>query len=261
MAAGDDLQPEDEALEELAAEIGALRGDGASTTPAEIRTLFDLSREMLVIAGFDGRFQIVSHAWTATLGHTRAELCAVPFLDFVHPDDRAMTATVAERLTQNGRLVAFQNRYRHKDGTYRDLSWRATVSVERRRFYAVALDVTERVAARESASLLAAILDASGEAIIVQSIDGIITSWNAAAERLCGYAADEAVGRPLEMVARAGLGVAELRERLARGEGAERRDAVLVHKDGREVPVSIALAPFGDGSGRITGAVALARPV
>ena len=245
------------ALAELADELGALRGENMATM-VEIRALFELSREMMVIAGFDGHFQLVSPAWTATLGHSRDELCATPFLDFVHPDDREVTRTVAERLTRNGRLISFQNRYRHRDGSYRALSWRATVSMERQRIYAVAADVSDRVSARQNDSLLAALLETTGDAIIVQSVEGTITRWNPAAERLCGWAAAEVVGRPMAVVSAPGAAT-DLRARLDRGDGAEHRDDVLLHKDGHEVRVTLAVAPLGDGSGQLTGAVTLAR--
>jgi PAS domain S-box-containing protein len=168
---------------------------------------------------------------------------------------------VTARLSQNGRLIAFQNRYRHRDGSYRTLSWRASVSSEKRRFYAVALDVTATAGARETASLLAAILDTSGEAIIVQSVDGLITSWNTAAERLCGYAASEVIGKPMSLLTppeRSSV-PPHFRDSLESSRAFDRHDAVLVHKDGHDVEVSLAIAPFGDGSGRITGAVTLAR--
>jgi PAS domain S-box-containing protein len=257
-ASADPPSGADEALGELASEMGVLRGEG-EVTADEIRALFALSREMFVVANFEGRFELLSPAWTAILGHTVAELCAVPFVELVHPDDRAMTRTVVERLMQNGRLVAFQNRYRHRDGSYRTLSWRSTVSVERRRFYAVAIDVTEGAAIRESSSVLSAILETAGEAIIVQSVDGIITSWNPAAERLCGWAAAEVVGKPMASLALGVITARHLRADPELGEVADRRDAVLVHKDGHEVPVSVAVTPFGDGTGHVTGAVTLAR--
>jgi PAS domain S-box-containing protein len=203
----------------------------------------------------------VSQSWTATLGHTAAELCAVPFLDFVHPDDRAMTATVAERLTHNGRLVSFQNHYRHRDGSYRALSWRAMVNVEKQRIYAVALDVTESASHRRDASVLSAILQTAGEAIILQSIDGIITGWSPAAERLCGWAENEVLGKPMSVLAKEASAVGDVRARLECSTLLGRRDAVLVHKDGHEVRVSVIIAPFDDGTGHVSGAVTLARPL
>lgn len=266
MVADDEATPsaDEAALSELATELAALR-DGAGlrdgATPEDMRALFELSREMLAVAGFDGFFQVVSPAWTGTFGHTRAELCAVPYIDFVHPDDRAMTRTVAERLQQAGRLISFQNRFRHRDGSYRTISWRSSVNASKQRYYAVALDVTDSLAAAEGASLLAAILERSGEAIIVQSVDGVITSWNPAAERLCGWSAAEAVGQPMALVTARDRGSVRFRDQFERSVSTERSEAILFHKDGSEVRVSLAIAPLGDGSGRITGAVTLARPL
>jgi PAS domain S-box-containing protein len=255
-----DPPSEDETLGELAAELGVLHGEGPTTTD-EIRTLLSLSSDLFVVAGFDGRVQLVSAAWTAALGFTAAELCGVPFIDFVHPDDRAMTETVTARLAQNGRLVAFQNRYRRKLGGYRTLAWRATASQEKQRFYAVARDVSDEVGAREGAAVLSAILEVAGEAIVIQSVGGLITSWNPAAERLCGWAAAEVVGKPLGAVLAGAPSVADLRAQAESAAVPERRDVVLVHRDGHPVPASIAVALFGDSTGHITGAVTLARGV
>jgi PAS domain S-box-containing protein len=253
-----DPPSEDEALGELCAELGVLRGEGA-TTADEIRTLLSLASDLFTVAGFDGRFQLVSAAWTGALGFPAAELCGAPFIDFVHPDDRAMTETVAARLAQSGRLVAFQNRYRRKQGGYRTLAWRATASQEKQRFYAVARDVSDEVDAREGAAVLSAILEVSGEAIVLQSVGGIITSWNPAAERLCGWAASEVVGKPLGAVLAGAPTVADLRAQAESTAAPERREVVLVHRDGHPVPASIASALFGDSTGHITGAVTLAR--
>lgn len=251
------MSGDDEALRALE----ALRDGVALAAPEELRALFELSREMLVIAQFDGYFQVVSPAWTATFGHTRAELCAAPFIDFVHPDDRAMTRTVVERLQQHGRLISFQNRFRKRDGGYRTISWRATVSHIPGRYYAVALDVTDRVAASESASILAAVLERSGEAIILQSALGIITGWNPAAERLFGWSAAEAIGQPISLVTSKTGGAVRFRDQFERSVSGERSEAVLHHKDGHAMRVAVAIAPFSDGSGRITGAITLARPI
>lgn len=231
-------------------------------TMEELRALFDLSRDMLVIAGFDGHFLLPNKAWTSVLGHSPEELCRVPFLELVHPDDREVTVTVAARLQQHGRLIEFQNRFRCKDGSYRAISWRATMSADKQRFYAVARDVTERRDAHENASLLAAIVDTSSDAIIVQALDGTINGWNPGAERLSGYSAAEALGQPMSMLLAAGRTSVppDFRRQLERSHGFEQMDTLLVRKDGSEVRVAISVAPLGDGSGHLTGAVTLARP-
>ena len=73
---------DDEAQRTPTVEMAALPREPAPTME-ELRTLFDLSRDMLVIAGFDGHFLLPNQAWTSVLGHSREELCRVPFLDLV----------------------------------------------------------------------------------------------------------------------------------------------------------------------------------
>jgi PAS domain S-box-containing protein len=110
----------------------------------ELDQLFTLSLDMLCIAGFDGYFKRLNPAWEKTLGIPAQELLGRPFLDFVHPDDRA--ATLAEmRHIRAGRVTfSFENRYRCADGTYIWLLWNATPSSDEKLVFAVARDITLR---------------------------------------------------------------------------------------------------------------------
>ena len=105
---------------------------------------FNLTRDMLCIAGFDGYFKRVNPAWEATLGYTPEEMVNRPYLDFVHPDDREKTIQEANRLALGNEVTAFENRYRCKDGTYRWLQWSARSLPEERLIYASARNVTAR---------------------------------------------------------------------------------------------------------------------
>src|ERR1700746_3501191 len=89
----------------------------------EIDRLFELSLDMLCIAGFDGYFKDLNPAWERTFGFNRDELRAKPFLEFVHPEDLGATAAAASRLSAGSEVVSFENRYLCKDGTYRWLAW------------------------------------------------------------------------------------------------------------------------------------------
>lgn len=241
-------------------DLPAATAGRAAPRDEEMNALFQLARELLVVADFDGRFLHVSPAWTATLGWTAAELCAGISHQFIHPDDRALTRTVVQRLRESGRLIAFQNRFRRRDGAYRALSWRASVSADGARYHAVALDVTEQLAAHESASILAATLELAGDAFIVHDAAGAITAWNPAAERLLGWSAIEAVGRPVSSLTAPGRGrLPDFHDQLERSFSSERTTTRFLHKDGHEVEVAVAVAPVGDGHGRITGAVMVAR--
>ena len=118
---------------------------------------FDVSVDLLATAGADGRFIRLNPAWTTTLGYDLGELTSRPFLDFIHPDDREATTREVVRQIEEGKTVLnFQNRYRHRDGSYRWLEWTSTPSADGSRLYAVARDVTSRK--QEEERLLAPIL-------------------------------------------------------------------------------------------------------
>jgi two-component system cell cycle sensor histidine kinase/response regulator CckA len=106
--------------------------------------LFNLSLDLLCVAGFDGRLQQVNPAWTECLGWSAEELTSRPMLDFVHPDDRDATLRSRARIQQGQPSRGFENRYRCKDGSYRWLSWSVHSLAESQQVFGVARDVTER---------------------------------------------------------------------------------------------------------------------
>jgi len=111
---------------------------------------FSLSLDMLCIARSDGYFKRVSPAFTKTLGWNAEEMLTRPFLDFVHPDDHAATLREVERQVVAGeQVLQFENRYRHKDGSWRVLSWKSIPQPDGF-MYAIARDVTEQKQAEET---------------------------------------------------------------------------------------------------------------
>ena len=110
---------------------------------------FSLSLDMLCIASADGYFKRLSPAFTKTLGWSVEELLARPFLDFVHPEDHADTLAEVERQVVAGEpVLQFENRYLHKDGSWRVLSWKSAPQPDGR-MYATARDVTARKQAEQ----------------------------------------------------------------------------------------------------------------
>lgn len=110
-------------------------------TELELEHIFSRSVDMQCLAGFDGYFKRINAAWPKTLGWTSEELLSRPYLDFVHQDDLEITAVEAGTLEQS-KEARFVNRYRCKDGTYRWLSWTATVVEEEEIIIATARDIT-----------------------------------------------------------------------------------------------------------------------
>ena len=107
----------------------------------ELERLFSLSPDLICIAGFDGFFKRLNPAWSKTLGWSTEELLSRPWLDFVHPDDRA--ATVKASMTVAA-VMKLENRYRCRNGSYRWLEWTANAAIDEETVYGVARDVTER---------------------------------------------------------------------------------------------------------------------
>ncbi len=103
----------------------------------------NLSVDMFCIAGFDGFFKSLNPSFERTLGFTAEELLAKPYLEFIHPDDRPATIVQAHRV-ETHEVLAFENRYLCKDGSYKWLLWNAVSVPEQEVIYAVARDITER---------------------------------------------------------------------------------------------------------------------
>ncbi len=115
----------------------------AEAANEQLNAFFQLSLDLLCIAGSDGYFKRINPAYTETLGYCEEELLADPFLDFVHPDDQEATIGAMEQLAGGQEVTQFENRYRHKDGHYLWFEWSAAASGDEL-IYALARDVTQR---------------------------------------------------------------------------------------------------------------------
>jgi PAS domain S-box-containing protein len=122
-----------------------------SSAPSE--RFFDLSVDMLCLAGVDGYFKVLNQAWTDTLGYQDGELLSRPFVEFVHPDDRQATIEATSHVAGGRKLISVRNRYRCKDGTYKWLAWTAAPAMSDGTIYASARDVTEELAAEHEGAL------------------------------------------------------------------------------------------------------------
>jgi len=139
-------------------------------------------------------------AWEKTLGYSIAELCSRPWLDFVHPDDWEATSAAGRALLEGEEVVNFENRYRHKDGSYRWLAWNTRPLPERQLIYGVAWDITERKRHEEERAELyrstqqaqlaqeqfVQLAEASSDFIGIATLEGQGLFVNEAGQRLVG---------------------------------------------------------------------------
>ncbi len=117
--------------------------------------------------------------------------------------------------------------------------------------------------AEEHRARLAAIVETSDDAIASKTLDGIVTSWNRAAERIFGYTAAEMMGTPITVIIPPDrqFEEAEVLKRITRGESVQHFETVRVRKDGTRVDISLTVSPIKDGTGRIIGASKIARDI
>lgn len=226
---------------------------------------FDLSLDMFCVAGTDGYFRRINPAFTRTLGWSHDEILARPFLDFVHPDDRAATLREVEKLSSGQPTLHFENRYLCKDGSWRWLAWTSMPQPDGLLF-ATGRDVTElkqaEDALRHSEQSLSITFNSIGDAVIATDAARRITRINPVAEQLTGWPAVEAVGRLVSDVFRIineetrKPAVIPVDEVLATGKTQELANhTVLIARDGRETAIKDSAAPLRDRDGHVVGVV------
>jgi PAS domain S-box-containing protein len=188
-------------------------------------------------------------------------------LGCVHPDDRAAFRAGYEAAVR-GDGDAFTQEFRivRGDGEVRWVYRRGQVrrgpDGVAHSVFGVALDVTERKQAEETNARLAAIASAADDAIIGLAPDGTILAWNPAAERMFGYAGDEAIGRSVRILypADAGAEFEDVYRRVRAGEHV-RHEGLRVRKDGAAVNVALAATPVRNKEGRVVGVAAVVRDI
>ena len=157
----------------------------------EDRSLFfQMTRELLVLWDAEGRIRDLNPAWEAQLGYRREDLLGMPLLDGVHPEDREEVLAGQERLSRGEEPVAFEIRFRSREGAYRWLLWSATPLRDQGLAYGVARDITDRkemeLRLRASEAQYRSTLAALEEGVVLRDRGGRLLSSNAAAERILG---------------------------------------------------------------------------
>jgi PAS domain S-box-containing protein len=218
-----------------------------------------------------GRVSFMNGVAEALTGWPQAEATGRPLPDafrIVHERTREPADNPALRALREGAVVGLANHtvLIARDGTERPIDDSAAPMREGGEQVGAVLvfrDVTERKRAEENLARLAAIVESSDDAIVSKSLDGTIRSWNAGAERLFGYTAEEAIGRPITLVIPPERHEEEPRilERLGRGERVDHFETVRLTKDGRRIDVSLTISPILDSDGRVIGASKVARDV
>ncbi len=185
--------------------------------------------------------------------------------DLIAPEDRKRYREFNERVCGGERgslefdIVGLKGKRRHMETHAAPLQTNDGPCVQ----LAVTLDITERKAAEEAQRRLAAIVESSDDAIVGKDLNGIVMSWNAGAERMFGYPANEIIGRPITTIIPPELHGDEQRilETIGRGERIEHFETIRLTKSGERIDVSLTVSPVKDDAGKVIGAAKTARDI
>lgn len=249
---------------ELARSSPSLGSTIAEVVDRELKACLDHAAEGLHFVGPDGTILWANQTELDLLGYSREEYIGHNITEF-HVDPPIIEDILA-RLTRGETLLNYEARLRRKDGSIRfvqinsNVLWRDDEFLHTRCF---TRDITDRKAADELARRLADIVEHSEDAVISQDLDGRITSWNPAAERLYGHAAAEAIGQSIRLI------IPPEREheetdavhRVRNGERVPTFETLRQHKTGALIDVALTVSPIRGRDGRVVGASKTARNI
>lgn len=271
-SSGKELATLNQKIEELNQEIERRKqaGEHARRQEEWLRVTVSSIGDAVIATDAEGAVTFMNGVAERLTGWSQAEAQGRPLpevFNIVNELTREPAQNPALRALQEGRVVGLANHtiLISRDGTERPIDDSAAPMRDRGTVGAVLVfrDVSERRKAERERSRLAAIVESSDDAIVSKSLEGIIQTWNASAERLFGYTADEAIGKPITIIIpRERLDEErEILSRLRRGVRIDHFETVRVAKDGRQLDISLTVSPIRDAGGRVVGASKVARDI
>jgi PAS domain S-box-containing protein len=234
---------------------------------AELGLIVASSNDAIIGRTLDGTITSWNAGAERLYGYAAGEMIGRDHRVTIPPDGEDELGPVLERVAAGEPVDHFETVRLRKDGSRIEVS--ISISPIRNAAgevvgsSAITHDIGERKRAEETRQQLAAIVDASEDAIVSRDPDGIVRSWNRGAERLLGYTAEEVIGRPLDLLSAPGASdeLRGTRELLRRGERVKPFETVLRHADGSEITVSSASSAIFDSEGRVVGIAGIMRDI
>jgi PAS domain S-box-containing protein len=229
--------------------------------------IWQVSEDLLGVSNFDGYFISVNPAWTNLLGWSEDEIKRLHVNELRHPDDAAHSTAGRRRLAEGAPTVRMENRFRHKDGSWRWIYW--TLAAEQGLIYVIGRHVTaEKLAAealRESERQFRLFTEAATDhALIRLDAQGMVSGWNAGAQRIEGYAETEIVGQHFSLFYTAADRAAGAPERalaMAEASGAYEHDGWRIRKNGSLFLAAVVIDAIRDEEGKLIGFANIMRDV
>lgn len=224
---------------------------------AEAKRLLNHSLDIVCITDFSGKILWSNQVECSITGFSREELQENSMLDLIHPEDISKVVNGLTDIAVGKLNPCTEVRTRCKDGSYKWISWSGVPIPEEQKVYAIGRDVSSQKITESMVRKLAAIVQASSEAIFGVDQDGLISSWNMGAEALYGYSPEEIIKQPVHCLL---AYPARLENCAGHSKPLESTEAVHKCKNGKHITVSISSFPVPDESGQI-GWAAIVRDI
>ncbi|HEY0978184.1 MAG TPA: PAS domain S-box protein [Flavobacteriales bacterium] len=219
----------------------------------------------IVLSDTEGRMVDVNPAYAGMVGYSREDLVGRTSVEIGITIDKGARQRTIAGILDRGSARNVEMQLRRKDGSTLHVRSNAdTVMMGNERFIiSMVEDITARKQAEEAKRLLASIVESSEDAILTRDLDGVITSWNKAAERIFGYTAEEIVGKPNHLLYPPDSKAEEERllDHVRRGVRVDHFETVRLHKDRTPVQVALTLSPLKNDQGAIIGASKVIRDI
>jgi PAS domain S-box-containing protein len=261
-SANDELQRKIQEADEINAELRL-----AHQERAEYAAIVQNSDDAIIGKSLDGIVTSWNRSAERVFGYSAAEMIGQNILRIIPQERHEEEKRILQRLRRGDRVEHYQTERLTKSGRIIQVSLTSSPIRDQHGFIIgaskIARDITAQMEAARASMLLAAVVDSSEDAIISKSLDGTITSWNRAAERLFGYNAQEMIGQSITRLFPEDRLEEESRviNRVSNGESIEHFETLRKTKDGRLIELSLTISPVIDGSGKIIGASKIARDI
>jgi PAS domain S-box-containing protein len=246
----------------------ATMGDGNQAGMDGILSLLSAivtsSDDAIVSKTLDGIITSWNPAAERMFGYTAAEAIGQSIRLIIPPERQAEEDYVLNRIRHGEKVDHFETVRQAKDGHKLDISLTVSPIRNAAGFVIGASKIARDITARKHLEgLLSGIVSSSYDAIVSKTLDGIITSWNPAAERMFGYTAAEAIGQSIRLIIPPERQAEEdyILDRIRHGEKVEHFETIRQTKDGRRLNISLTVSPIRDGGGLIVGASKIARDI
>ncbi|RVU00372.1 PAS domain S-box protein [Mucilaginibacter limnophilus] len=237
------------------------------TRQAMLAAIIESSDDAIISKTLDGTITSWNHAAEKLFGYTEEEIIGKPITTLIPTERLDEEKHIISSVSNNKKVDHFETIRVHKNGHEIQIS--LTVSPIRNNrgqvvgASKIARSISDKLIADENRATLAAIVDTSDDTIISKTLNGIITSWNKAAERMFGYTREEALGKHISLL----IPPERLHEEdiiignISKGNRVDHFETIRVAKNGTRIPISLSVSPVLDSKGNIIGASKIARDI